>query len=262
MILVAKDIKKYIEPFLTLGKPIEYKGLKIHSLKVKDYYDSVSAIDILTKEKNKIPDIKVIQMSYLQYIRDELFEDMTETENKDWSVGKIWIYKFYTLLSVVFQVTFDKIVFSQNEKGKIVLKIADVEISAKEFDEIKDIILFSNISGYDNRYVDPDVQKIKDVYVNAKNNGVKRLSLEEQILFLIKSTGILKKDILEMTYRDFQIMFGLSVDEIEYQINKTAEMSGNVKFKQPIKHFLYGESQDIYEEMFSSMEETKEKFGS
>ena len=49
-------------------EPVEYKGLKIYPIKVYDAMDFYMYVDCLKIDKNSVPDIKVISMSYLDYM--------------------------------------------------------------------------------------------------------------------------------------------------------------------------------------------------
>lgn len=49
-------------------EPVKFKQLDIYPIKVSEYLDFYSYIDCLQIDKNSIPDIKVISMSYLDYL--------------------------------------------------------------------------------------------------------------------------------------------------------------------------------------------------
>ena len=71
--------------------------------------------------------------------------------------------------------------------------------------------------------------------------------------------GVLKKDIKNITYREFESIFNYCQGRIEYQINRTAELSGNVEFKNPIEHWIYHKPFNPFGEAFTSYEGFKDK---
>ena len=62
------NIKEYIEKYVTFGQPVKYCGLEIKPILVKDFYQFVNAKNILNIDKNKIPDVEIIQMTYLRFL--------------------------------------------------------------------------------------------------------------------------------------------------------------------------------------------------
>ena len=74
------NIKEYIERYVTFGQPIKYCGLEIKPILVKDFYQFVNAKNILNIDKNKIPDVEIIQMTYLRFLTLMIVEneDMRE----------------------------------------------------------------------------------------------------------------------------------------------------------------------------------------
>ena len=74
-------IKEYIESYVAFGKPVPYCGLQIKPILVKDFYQFRDAQNVLKIEKNKIPNIEIIQMTYLRFLilmmhdMEEMLED-------------------------------------------------------------------------------------------------------------------------------------------------------------------------------------------
>ena len=63
-----ENVKEYVEQFVTFGNPVEYKGLKIKPILAKDALRFLDAVSVLEIEKNKIPSVEIIQMSYLEFM--------------------------------------------------------------------------------------------------------------------------------------------------------------------------------------------------
>ena len=62
------NIKKYVESFGIFGEPVEYKGLSIYPITMKDAYGFNKHIEIMNIDKNNMGDIEIIQMSYLYFL--------------------------------------------------------------------------------------------------------------------------------------------------------------------------------------------------
>ena len=63
-----ENVKEYVEKFTTFGDPVDFKGLKIKPITVRDSERFLDAVDVFKIEKNKIPDVSIIQMSYLEFL--------------------------------------------------------------------------------------------------------------------------------------------------------------------------------------------------
>ena len=68
------NIETYVEKYRTFDEPVPFKDVLIYPVKVKDYYRFMSNIDILKIDKDKIPDVRVMQMSYLTFILGIIIE--------------------------------------------------------------------------------------------------------------------------------------------------------------------------------------------
>jgi hypothetical protein len=74
-------------------------------------------------------------------------------------------------------------------------------------------------------------------------------------------TGLEKKQIREMTIRSFnKIIERMSVFE-DYKIYKIAESSGNVEFKEPIRHWLsHIKKEGVYDDVKVNQNDITDKF--
>lgn len=265
---MIQDVKNYVSYYATIDEPIPYKNLFIYPILVKDYYNFVSCYDILCVEKNNIntenmqDKIKIIQMSYLDFIFEYLTQDNTIIdENLQYTVGKLNTEKLVMILFKCLHLDLDKIQIKYENKHYI-LVLNGIEINFQEFDEIRRIILYQNVYDYFDEYINPDFKKAVDDYYAIKNKGLVNPELEDKMSALTALTGILKKDMLNMTYREFENVFHTSMERMEYQINKTAELSGNVKFEKPIDHWVYKKKKNRYEDAFVSADAVKDKISS
>lgn len=243
---MIQDVKQFIEPYVTFDKPIPYKGLLIYPIRMKDIYEFLFSYDVLTIEKNKIPDVEVIQMSYLNFIMTKLITDNTEF-NKDFTVGNIWVYKFSEIMRLCFQIEPHELMVIEDE-GKISLKIKDVVVNAQDFEDIKRIIMYQNIVEYDDTTMNEDFKKVVEDYYKIKNKGIVSPTIECKINTLISNTNYTAIEINELTYRKFDQCFKIIVDKIDYIVNAMAKIQGS---NAPLEHWVYKSDKQKYSEIFS-----------
>lgn len=256
---MIQNVKAFVEYYCTIDKPVPYKDLFIYPIKVKEYQDFLSAYGILKLEKNTIPDIEIIQMSYLDYLLSVEINNDTEIKgHTGMTIGAFQLQRLISLLKLCFHVEPQDLKAQKDEKGHYSLIIKDTEINSKEFEEISRIISYQNILNYFDGYIDPDFKKSVDEYYALKNKNLSLPSLENKIVIVIMLTGILKKDILEMSYRDFENIFQYALDKENYNIMRTGEFAG-VKFDKPVSHWVYSTKKNKYEEAFTSYDGFKDK---
>lgn len=246
--------------FVTFDEPIPYRKLLIKPVKVRSYFEFFMSIQCLTIEKNKIPDVRIIQMSYLDFLVDKMKND-----KESQAYGNMLL----TVMLLCLNVKPESIMYKPNSKGKHELIVTTHEgeeeiINAKDFDIIKDIILKQNIPSYDDAYIDPKVEaalKEAEEFMNKKNKGIG--SLEDQIVCVM--TGLQESDtekIYEMTIRKFTKLLQRIDHKLHYQIYKAAEMGGMVTFKESIDHWMSDLSnKNKYGNAIVDYGSFKEKFG-
>lgn len=254
---MAVDIEYLKRKYFYKNKPIPYKlkcgeEIIIYPVMVDDGDIFEESYDILTFNKSEIPIPEIIQMSYLQFLTDFMFK---EDKNQ---------YKLSNIFSICLKEEDIKISYENNKPVLIICKNNKIKskINHKDFDDIKKIILYQNIKNYDDSYVSKDIRKVMDEYYKATNGNIEPLTLEDKMAFLGNESGLTTEEMLKMTYREFNNRFGWAVDKMDYLINKTAEMSGNVKFKEKIEHIIYKSKKDKYEKFFKNKEEFVNKINS
>jgi hypothetical protein len=171
------------------GEEVEYKGIKIYPVKVKDaefFYDNIKC---LLFEKNRIPDIRVIKLSYLDFLfaliseQHELFDNLNN------------------ILKLVFKE--QKYEFTFNN-GCIGLIVNGIEIGNYEFDNIKKIIFDENLIQVSDELLDPELEKSlqeAEEFMSQKNG--KPATFEERIIALHCVSGTSLNEIKEYTIYQF-----------------------------------------------------------
>ncbi len=204
------DIGYLKHNFFYFDKPVEYKLdsgyiLNIYPIYLKDSEYFLLSKDILDYDKNSVPDPKVIQMSYLQFLYEFLLK---EEINKQ---------KLLNILILCLKIKNPIISFDKNNKIVLIdYDNQDIIISQKQFDDIRRIILYQNLIDYDDEYINPELKKNLDEEMYLKNKNIDPPSLERKIAIISAHTGILKSDQLDMTYRFHSLLFQEVYEESEY----------------------------------------------
>lgn len=231
----------------------EIKGLQtkifyITPIYMENYLRFYSSIGCLTIEKNKISDPKVISMSYLDF----LFYLVENDDN-----GKAYGQMLLDILKLSLNLDEKDIRYIRNEKGKIILKLKDVEFNKNDFDNLRKIICYQNMPDYNDEYIDPELEEaLKEIeQLQNKNQGI--CTLEDQKICVTISSSYKFEDINKLTIRKFVKILKKIDAKLHYQIYKTGECSGMVSFKTPITHWMY--SKDTRFDSLISYDSFKEK---
>lgn len=247
------DISPY-KSYIETDQPIPYytrenQKIELYPVLTKNSYDFINCYSILTIDKNAIGDVQIIQSSYLQFLLQvvlgkDLFTKVTEHSRQYW--------QFVKIMELCFGL--DKIeeqlVIRIDNKGKFILEIKGVNINYKDFDNIIQIIQYQNIYDYeDERDINPDYKKAVNEYYSLINRDKEPITLERKISIISAHNGILKKDLLEMTFYSFNSLFNAVVEQIDYIVNKNYEANG-AKFKKPLEHFAYRNKKSKYADAF------------
>ena len=90
------NVKEDIEKYVVFGKDIPYHGLYIKPVRVSDSINFNQAKRIFLIDKNRIPDIDIIQMTYLQF----LFTIVCDSEE--------YLEDFLTLMAITLGLRYKK----------------------------------------------------------------------------------------------------------------------------------------------------------
>lgn len=252
-----QNVLDYIEPYISVDEPVPYKNLLLYPFKVKDYYIFSTIKDVLLIDKNKIPDIKIIQMTYLEYLSTVLF--VTDEVINDYGdkLGDIYNKYFFILMSKTFNVDSSDIKIGAKPNGSSfswVIRIKDTELTAQEFDDIKQLILYMNIYKYDDTVLSPEVEEMFQNYYELKSKGYVAPNLSEKISNVMIGSSLSKNEILDMSIIEFEITNDMILDKTNYMINLVAQSNG-ATFDKPIEHWLIKTKKNKYSDMFVDMDE-------
>lgn len=213
--------------------------IQIKPILVKDYMTYSWAKDILEIPKNEINDIKVIQMSYLEFLIKRLFVADNKLEDK-----LRWIIKL--------SLGEDYVAFVENkliicDKDSTIKSI----INSKEFDDISKIIQAQNDPNYDDRYISPEVKELMQEYYKVKYQNITSPSLEKKKAFVSSKIGKTFLQLNELPYREFELIYDACKDSEIYIGQKIIQGSYKYKVNEDIKHPLFEPKKDPCEELFT-----------
>lgn len=270
---MIEDYKIYIEKYVALCKPVEYEGLRLNPILVEDAYAFKDACDILMIEKNKIPDIKVIQSSYLYFLfslilsqRGVLDKFLTimnlclgvdfnskNMEQGDFEPNELLVKETEANTQIFFVNGWD-IAFEINGQSAT-LFVEDRKITAQNFEELRKIILFQNLYDYDDIQMSDDFRRVIEDYYRIKNKGRHIPTLEEKEMVVIVNTSYTMETIKELPLRTFELLFNYSIGKVDY----LATMPLLPNLKEAPEHWVYKREREKYAEIFSDAQEMVNK---
>lgn len=249
-------MSEYIKE-LYFDEPIQYKELLIYPVTMKDYLEFHLAVNCLLVDKNSIPDVNIISMSYLRFLYYQSLE-----------YNEPYIYMIKVLLCLVLHIDKnEEIKFYVNDKDKAFFKVHNIEYNSDDFDNIVKIIFEQNCI----TPIDETIQKeVRDALEKAeqykmRQNKHKICSLEEQMICVLISTSLKMEDIYNLTIRKFEKILQRVDAKMHYEIYLSASMSGFVKFKDnnAIQHWMDDLSkEDRYSDVKVDMETMRNKIES
>lgn len=231
------DVKKQYIKELYFDQPIVYKNLSIYPVTMKDYLDFHWLVSCLLIDKNSIPDVNIISMSYLKFL-------YYQSSSQD----KPYVYMLKALLCMVLHLDLNYEIRFYINNDKAFFNIDNVEYNSADFDNIVDIIFEQNCISH----IDESIQKeLRDEFERAQRyrqqqNNQKICSLEEQMICVMISTPLDMESIYKLTIRKFEKILQRVDAKMHYQIYLSASMSGMVEFKDKnaIKYWMSDLSKD------------------
>lgn len=230
------NLDLYRKAYFYFDTPVEYaikdKVLYIYPITVKDSEIFLSSMSVISIDKNTSDSVEIIQMSYLAFIYNVLFQD------------EINVSKFVNILKYCLHVEEPRIGF--DDKGKAFLNIDnDILIGPKDFDNIRRIIMYQNLIHYDDEYINPEIKKMMAEVDAVKNAGIESPSIERKMAIITAHCGISKQEQMNMTYRSHSLLFEEVYGEVEFETTRPILLyagKGN-----EIDHWIYKKKKDKYD---------------
>lgn len=252
---MAIDIDVLEKGYFYFDKPVPYKlsdttYVDITPISVYDSEVFLSSCDILQIDKNALNSVEIIQMSYLDF----LLKVMLPTDKSGLLLDK---------LSNIFRLCLGmktwKLKVKEKQKLSIVAPDDSFEITGKQFDDIKRIILYQNVPHYDDTYIDPDLKKMMGEVDRLKSQGISTPNLERRMAIITAHCGINKQTLMQYTMRSLQLLFEECAGEVEFTTLRPIMLYvGKAK---ELEHWIYKKKKDRLDGYVTSVESYNKSMG-
>ncbi|MBP8903850.1 MAG: hypothetical protein KBG43_04485 [Paludibacteraceae bacterium] len=249
---MLNDVGKYrlmdAEKYMIFDHPVPYKNFLIKPVKMIDYVRFHESVVCLLLDKNSVPDIEVISMTYLEYLLH------VGKENPLYFLALDQLLRTTLMVKTVDDegnqsiselTESEDVQFLTNCKG---LVVKGNTIDGADFDEIKAIICEQNQI----EMIDETISKeVRDEMAKAeeykrRQNQNKICSLEDQLVAVVIKTGLSFEYLHEITIRKFSKILERADHAMHYEIYLEGVVTGQMKMKdgEMPKHWLA----DLHEE--------------
>lgn len=223
------DLDLYRKAFFYFDLPAEYKIgdkiLHIYPISVKDSEVFLSSMSVISIDKNAVDSVEIIQMSYLDFVYKVLFQDVVN------------VSKFLNILKYCLHINKPFVGYTEQNRPYLRDNETGLEIKAKDFENIRRIILYQNLIHYDDEYINPDIKKMMSEVDAAKGAGVEQPTIERKMAIITAHCGISKQEQMDMTFRSHSLLFEEVYGEVEFETTRPIMMyagKGN-----EIDHWIY-----------------------
>lgn len=252
---MAIDIEVLEKGYFYFDKPVPYKlsdttHVDITPISVYNSEVFLSSCDILQIDKNALNSVEIIQMSYLDF----LLKVMLPTDKSGLLLDK---------LSNIFRLCLGmktwKLKVREKQKLSIVAPDDSFEITGKQFDDIKRIILYQNVPHYDDTYIDPDLKKMMGEVDRLKSQGISTPNLERRMAIITAHCGVDKQTLMQYTMRSLQLLFEECAGEVEFTTLRPIMLyAGKAK---ELEHWIYKKKKDRLDGYVTSVESYNKSMG-
>lgn len=223
------DLDLYRKAFFYFDLPAEYKIgdkiLHIYPISVKDSEVFLSSMSVISIDKNAVDSVEIIQMSYLDFVYKVLFQDVVN------------VSKFLNILKYCLHINKPFVGYTEQNRPYLRDNETGLEIKAKDFENIRRIILYQNLIHYDDEYINPDIKKMMSEVDAVKGVGVEQPTIERKMAIITAHCGISKQEQMDMTFRSHSLLFEEVYGEVEFETTRPIMMyagKGN-----EIDHWIY-----------------------
>lgn len=283
---LLEEIDFYKEKYFTFDLPVPFKDALIYPVSVRNYDEFLRCSSCLILNKNDDPE--GIPLTHLGYLLKKMLEkeegfvyamqfsrlcELVFRFQNGLRCDKcngFLSYDDYAKRQEAYEkkeITKEQLVtcecggkyhglmdYKLDEKKKPIFTVNGCEITAKDFDRFRKIVMYQNLPNYkDDSWVHPAVRADEAARAEliAKKNPVSA-SLERKILCVAAKSSYKIEEIYDMPMRKFIAFLEVIDDALNYEIEKSASMSGLVKFEKPVEHWVYKKIEtDIYGEAVS-----------
>lgn len=252
--------KKTLAPFLMYSTPITFKEkITLYPVSMEHVMEFQGLSKSITFRKDsRIGDKKILKMTYLEFLfyaidhpeLNLLFEDTPD-------LSKYLQYLFLLLRLVCPN---QEISFYENT-GNLVIN--GCEITHDEFDDIRRIIILQNGINFDiDEFLNYETEMSLKKAEQKMSQGADPVTTEDYIDAMCVALHLSEEEIKNMSIRKFYRIVKRQKLHEDYTIMRTGEMSGMVKFKQPLKYWIRStDEDDKYAHLKADEGELRSKMG-
>ncbi len=264
---VATDINAIIEPYRAFDAPVPYKELLLYPVQAQDYYKFMSSVGVLGIQKNRTPDVRIIQMSYLQFVFGLILNDVewrkkfidimqlclrvevAELSNHRIQRGSFW-NEMGANGELIFHLNGYEVDFiDRNER--IFIRLNGIELSGAEFDELIRYIHFQNVYDYFDDFINDDVREVIEKFYSMKNKDIVPPTFEQKIISVMSALGVTKPQVATMTMISIEQLFHSVVRRTDYMIEHNYRAHAMTDKPLPdIEHWAYKSNKERFSEVF------------
>lgn len=220
--------------YLLFSSPIRYTNdLVLYPVKMGDILDFSLFKSSITVRKNSIFPVKrIIKMSYLEFI-------FYCHNNIDLAIEYQMplLPRYYSFAFMLLKLAFNgQEVLANPETGGF--KINGIKITDDQFDDIRRIIIIQNGIDFDiDEFLHYDTEQ-ELLKAQDAVSGKEKASLEDYIDSVCVGMDLSEDKVRELTIRKFwRYVKRISKRDV-FNVMKSAESSGMVKFKEPVQYWM------------------------
>lgn len=264
---MATDINAIIEPYRAFDAPVPYKELLLYPVQAQDYYKFMSNVGVLGIQKNRTPDVRIIQMSYLQFVFGLILNDVewrkkfidimqlclrvevVELGNHRIQRGSFW-NEMGANGELIFHLNGYEVDFiDRNER--IFIRLNGIELNGAEFDELIRYIHFQNVYDYFDDFINDDVREVIEKFYSMKNKDIVPPTFEQKIISVMSALGVAKPQVATMTMISVEQLFHSVVRRTDYMIEHNYRAHAMTDKPLPdIEHWAYKSNKERFSEVF------------
>lgn len=281
---ILEEVDYLRERYFTYDEPVPFCGLKIYPLTLRNYNEFLVTNACFLLNKNDDPE--GVRLSHLDYLYNKLkdknegqiwsarfsrlveiifkiqnglkcnkcgetisFEDLSKRYMQMKANGQL-----HTILECPNKLTHncdgvlqEVIGFKKDDKDKNMLVIDGHEISSQDYMRLRKIVLYQNLPDFkDDSWVDREIREDQKARQELLSKDAGFASLEKKIVSVAAISSYKIDEIYDLTIRKFIMLLNTIDDAITYATNRIGAMSGFVKTKGPIEHWIYKKEKSMY----------------
>lgn len=240
------NIEELYKEQLLWSKPIVYKDITLYPVRCEYLVNFYSSIQVLLYDPIRYP-TEVSTLPRLYFLTDII----NHQNDAVYLQQNPMLQLLLTQLAVLFNLVLgenQKFTFN-NHNGNWFIRVTnedgkEVDVKVKDFEEIRKLILHQNGIDYDDTFIHEDIRKW--IAEQEAKEDKTPATIEDYLDAFILSAHIADENIIkQVSIRRFNRIIEKSLMRENYDIQKTASMSGFVTFKGEIEHWLHIEKKNV-----------------